>query len=363
MLRRLLFASLAFVLVTMFSLARRGASDLAWKQCITREFRGFPPLSEYDRRPVLVYAWDPLEEFLFVGSDGVRACSVPCLFVAGMRDDERACMAAVDAFVFNPPTSLVRKHRPLWSLPHQHNVLFLTESEAIWGRVPELMRGFGADLSVSYRLDADVPMSYFIGLEQYTDRRYFEARKSAAAPVAMFISNCESQWVKSERGRFIQELMQHIEIDSYGKCFANRELPPALRDAPWWEAKWNVTAHYRFVLAFENSLADDYVTEKLYHAFVVGSVPIYWGAPNVARFLPAPNAAVNVADFASARELAQHLHFLLDNEQEYDAMLAWKRTGAVADSFRALEQTSPRSAPCRICEAVAKKQQQQRRTG
>jgi alpha-1,4-fucosyltransferase len=96
----------------------------------------------------------------------------------------------------------------------------------------------------------------------------------------------------------------------------------------------------------------------LYHSFVVGSVPIYWGAPNVEKFLPAPNAAIRVDDFASGRELALHLRFLMDNPAEYDAMLEWKRTGNVAQSFRDLELTSPRSAPCRLCEAVAKRQEQ-----
>lgn len=350
----LLQRSLAFS--DAFDSARSGD----WKRCVSREFRGFPPLSEYEttgrRRPVIVLAWDPLEDFLFVGADAVRQCSVPCLFVAAVRDDVRDCLAQADAVVFNPPTTLVKKYRPRWSFAHQSNVLFLTESEAIWGALPDLMRDTQSNISLSYRLDADVPMTYFIGLEQYVDRTYFAPVKRATAPVVMFISNCESQWVKSARGRFIQELMQYIEVHSYGKCFNNRQVPAELSGKPWWEIKWNITSQYRFTLAFENSIARDYVTEKLYHALVVGSVPVYWGAPNVERFLPAPNAAIRVDDFSSAHELAQHLHYLLDHEDEYDLLLSWKRSGVLADSFRALQSTSPRSAPCRLCESVAKRQ-------
>ena len=32
----------------------------------------------------------------------------------------------------------------------------------------------------------------------------------------------------------------------------------------------------------ENSVSRDYVTEKLWHAYEGGCVPIYYGAPNIA---------------------------------------------------------------------------------
>ncbi len=46
-----------------------------------------------------------------------------------------------------------------------------------------------------------------------------------------------------------------------------------MADWPWWEVKWNLTSRYKFVMAIENSIEMDYVTEKLFHAFIVGTVP------------------------------------------------------------------------------------------
>ncbi len=43
----------------------------------------------------------------------------------------------------------------------------------------------------------------------------------------------------------------------------------------------------------ENSLATDYVTEKLYDAFVAGCVPLYLGAPNIADLLPDPESIID----------------------------------------------------------------------
>ena len=40
-------------------------------------------------------------------------------------------------------------------------------------------------------------------------------------------------------------------------------------------------AKYKFTLAMENYVCDDYVTEKLWRPLRLGSIPIVFGAPNV----------------------------------------------------------------------------------
>ena len=47
-----------------------------------------------------------------------------------------------------------------------------------------------------------------------------------------------------------------------------------------------MSARYKFVVAVENAVCPDYVTEKLWRALEVGAVPIYHGAPNVREILP-----------------------------------------------------------------------------
>ena len=55
-----------------------------------------------------------------------------------------------------------------------------------------------------------------------------------------------------------------------------------------------------FTAAFEDSMAVDYVTEKVYDALHAGSVPLYLGAPNILEFVP-PNSVINVLDFVDER--------------------------------------------------------------
>lgn len=54
-----------------------------------------------------------------------------------------------------------------------------------------------------------------------------------------------------------------------------------------------VMKDYRFTIAFENAIADDYVTEKFYEPLLSGSVPVYLGAPNIDRFAPSRSSFID----------------------------------------------------------------------
>ena len=50
-----------------------------------------------------------------------------------------------------------------------------------------------------------------------------------------------------------------------------------------WKAKVEFLRAYKFVVAFENSSAPGYNTEKLTHAIEADAMPIYWGDPEIGR--------------------------------------------------------------------------------
>ncbi len=51
---------------------------------------------------------------------------------------------------------------------------------------------------------------------------------------------------------------------------------------------------------------------------------MYLGAPNIAKYAPAPNAFVNAQDFAGPEELADHLHLLDRNDTLYQSYFTWR---------------------------------------
>lgn len=87
----------------------------------------------------------------------------------------------------------------------------------------------------------------------------------------------------------------------------------------------------------ENTNTRDYVTEKVYDALAAGCIPIYYGAPNIASFIPQPDAVINLDDFSSMTELVAELERLAHNQTAYMERLAWKT--------QASNQLSPSALP------------------
>lgn len=207
------------------------------------------------------------------------------------------------------PASLRKAPGQLW-------VAWSMECEAHYPRQrdPAFLRDF--DLTMTHRQDADVWAPY-VHPGLLAELRTPAAPKTAAAPAVAFVSGTLD---RSGRGALLDGLMEHLAVDSYGRRRRNREL-----DADRGRAtKLETIGRYRFTLAFENAVAEDYVTEKLFDPLVAGSVPVYLGAPNAAAFAPGEGCFVDARAFPSPAALAAHLRALAADEDAYRALLAWK---------------------------------------
>lgn len=84
----------------------------------------------------------------------------------------------------------------------------------------------------------------------------------------------------AKRNYFFQRLSEYKRVDSAGPLFNNMgEILERGEGAV--AAKVKFLNDYKFNLCFENSSHPGYVTEKLYEAYMGGTVPIYWGSPTV----------------------------------------------------------------------------------
>jgi len=83
---------------------------------------------------------------------------------------------------------------------------------------------------------------------------------------------------------------------------------------------------HKFYLSFENSLCDDYITEKFFNILNSNTVPVVMGPKkeDYVRVAP-PNSFIHVSDFSGPKELSEHLIYLDDNPQEYLKYFAWKK--------------------------------------
>lgn len=84
------------------------------------------------------------------------------------------------------------------------------------------------------------------------------------------------------------------------------------------EHKLNFLNSYRFNICFENGSYPGYVTEKLYNALQVKTMPIYWGSATVGRDFN-PHAFINASDHGDFNGLVDYVRHLDSpaGKQEY----------------------------------------------
>lgn len=96
------------------------------------------------------------------------------------------------------------------------------------------------------------------------------------------------------------------------------------------DTKKDVLQHYKFSICFENSKGySGDITEKIFDCFAAGTVPIYYGAPNVQDYIPKA-CFIDFRGFADYEELYQFLIALTEADyQTYlDAVKGFIKTPA-----------------------------------
>lgn len=106
-------------------------------------------------------------------------------------------------------------------------------------------------------------------------REKLNSKKKAAA---WFVSNCNARSGRNKVAKKIKEELSeyNMTLDVYGECGENH--------CPHNETCWKMLENdYYFYLSFENSISEDYVTEKLLNPLQHYTVPIVYGGANYTR--------------------------------------------------------------------------------
>jgi hypothetical protein len=108
-----------------------------------------------------------------------------------------------------------------------------------------------------------------------------------------------------DRNNMFHILSEYKRVDSAGPLFNNiGHIIPRGHEAQ--KHKMEFLSKYRFNLCYENSSYPGYVTEKLPHAFVSGTIPIYWGSPVVDVDFNT-DAFVNRHDFETDADMVKYI--------------------------------------------------------
>lgn len=207
---------------------------------------------------------------------------------------------------------------------------------------------FAINVTMTYRLDSDITWRY-----GYFERRSRSASAKVASGicskkrlVAWVVSRCESD---SGREGFARRLAEFVPVDVFGHCSRQFGGGKSRRCGDNARGCLTMLEHdFKFYLAFENSLCQDYVTEKLFKVLRLerGPVPIILNgtarASNIERYAP-PGSVIDAGRFRDVEALGAFLKRLDENCTAYEELQSeWRR------HYRIVSWETPR-ALCRLC--------------
>jgi alpha-1,3-fucosyltransferase len=159
--------------------------------------------------------------------------------------------------------------------------------------------------------------------------------------IAWTVSHCETQ---SKREELVHKLREFIPIDVFGTC---GDLTCEQKE---FGCLKEVERKYKFYLSFENSLCEEYVTEKFFNALKYSIVPIVYGERGGGDYYKAiapPKSYIDVRSFSTVKELTEYLLFLSGNVEEYLKYFEWKKEYEVL--------VEPSKEPwCDLCDKLMK---------
>jgi len=150
--------------------------------------------------------------------------------------------------------------------------------------------------------------SYLMSLDKLLKNKN---KKSSFKP--FFCSFIASKPV-GKRMEFVPRLNEVKKIHSLGRLYSNSYLK--IKGRGDHKKKLDYMKLFKFNIAFENSIGNGYVTEKILHSFYSNSIPIYWGDKKVKDDFNS-NAFLNYDDFKNEDLLIEEVIKINNNKSHY----------------------------------------------
>ncbi len=219
-----------------------------------------------------------------------------------------------------------RKHPSINLALFKKRILFQGEPPTVHPEVYQnLNRLFGIYDAVYLTIKADkprfghyrIPRPYNDVLPQYwgnTKRGFlvminFNKRTRFFRRFIMFVNRKRLYFQKDllgERIKIIDFFSRTGDIDLYGygwdQClplpywFYKNSIQKAYKGSV--QSKFQKLSEYNFAIAFENNITPGFIGEALFDCFYTGTVPIYFGAPDIQEYIP-KECFIDMRDFSA----------------------------------------------------------------
>ncbi len=276
-------------------------------------------------------------------------CDVPCMYT---KDTRVSALKSADAVVVylpshsKHPDNLLKKY----GIDSSKVLKVGMSMESIRAHPHQFDYLSEYDIEMSYRMSSDVPDPYFTfarGKQNLLEETTNWTWKSREKAVLFIARNCKSN---SQREQLVKMLQKFVRVDSVSSCLNNKEWPS---DIPRTD-KRALLRRYLAILAAENSIEDDYVTEKVYAGLITGAVPIYYGAANIHRFVPSDSIIKVPYPLTNdgVKQVAQRIEQVFNSEEEYNRLTHFKTLGSYEDRFLDIFNFTRVDVKCRLCQKI-----------
>lgn len=183
-----------------------------------------------------------------------------------------------------------------------------------------------------------IPMPYMvwsiylnqIDMHAFTRRRIFRGNNQKS-----FCLFSVSNPTNIKRNNFFTALSRYKTVDSCGKVMNNMGYScPGVHYSSEFH---KFISNYKFMICFENLSQENYLTEKLSNAYSYGTIPIYWGCPNIGDYINMSSILYLKPNYSEddMNRLIKEIE-ILDNDdtlyrQKYESIFF--KDGVVPDAF------------------------------
>ncbi|XP_057311219.1 alpha-(1,3)-fucosyltransferase C-like [Hydractinia symbiolongicarpus] len=212
-------------------------------------------------------------------------------------------------------TKLHKQRRPqqLWAY-------FILENPTYDDYVKPVEKFF--NMSISYRLDSDVYYPYrrhFPRKQPVISTEMINYAKGKTKQVAWLVSSCGRM-----RDQLAHKLINYgIKVEVHGKCAkqfkyqfncASKQCDRELGD-------------FKFYLAAENTLCNDYITEKYWERGINNNaIPIVFGGSNYSNpNLVIPGSFIDAMSLNSVKDLAEYIKEVDNDDDKFNSYFEWKK--------------------------------------
>lgn len=134
--------------------------------------------------------------------------------------------------------------------------------------------------------------------------RYMSVRElKEKKKFCIFVVSNSDNYDTKVRNRFFEKLSMYKRVDSGGGALNNMGMMVPRNDEMRGDySYYNFLSEYKFMICFENASKPNYLTEKLANAYLGNTVPIYWGASKVRKWLN-KDAILQLEETATEEEM------------------------------------------------------------